>query len=209
MIRFLIILFAASCLTYGEDMTKVVFRTLEPPSPEGSFAAKPKTLYRYGSTKGRLEEEPDPAMKLHGLLICNEKDIWMINLWDKTGRHIIDPGPTYNFHANIVPPTEPNKPPKIDGFQIGYELAYMKGRGVVPKAISFNGVSVLLYESTDEGFILRVYVSPTTGLPLGVSVLEGPRTLTMLWYDEYLTSVKPDDSLFVPPAGLQISELKD
>jgi len=208
MIRAFLILIVTSCLTYGEDLIKVVFRTIEPPVPAESFAAKPKTLYRQGPTKGRVEEEPDPALKLHGLIISNEKDIWMINLWDKTGKHIIDPGPTYNFHASIVPPTEHNKPPKVDGFQIGYELSFMKGKGILSKEANFMGEKALLYECTEDGLLLKVYVSPTSFQPVGVSVEDGKKALTTLRYDEYLASAPPDDTLFVPPQGIRLFEQK-
>jgi hypothetical protein len=44
-----------------------------------------------------MEEMPDSLMKLHQLVIYNNGDSWMINLFDKTGKYIRDPGPTFNF----------------------------------------------------------------------------------------------------------------
>ena len=90
-------------LLAGEpSMTKIVSRIISDSVPEGSFASKPKTLYRAGNKYSRTEEELDVENNLHALLIVNEPDTWMINLADKTARHIVDPGPTFNFRAPIV-----------------------------------------------------------------------------------------------------------
>src|SRR5271154_3426713 len=76
--------------TTNETMTKMVVRTSAPDVPPDSFAAKPKTIWRVGRKYGRIEEVPDPILGIHGLLICNEPDAWMINLVDKSGKHIVD-----------------------------------------------------------------------------------------------------------------------
>ena len=85
-----------------EKMVKVVFREVTPGIDRGSFAAKPKTLYRLGSKYGRTEEALDSALKIHGLIIVDEPDVWMINLVTRTGQHIVDTGEPYHFHAPIV-----------------------------------------------------------------------------------------------------------
>ena len=71
-------------------MMKVVTRDTAPNTPSGSFPSKPKTLYRMGETYGRLEEMPDSDQGIHGLIVVAEPKVWMINLWDKTGRLILD-----------------------------------------------------------------------------------------------------------------------
>ena len=45
-----------------------------------SFATKPKTMYRAGNGHCRTEESPDIEQGLHGLMIVNEPDVWMLNL---------------------------------------------------------------------------------------------------------------------------------
>ena len=55
-----------------------------------SFGAKPRTCYRAGDTYGRVEEAPDEPLGLHGLIIIAAPDVWMINLVDSSGKHIID-----------------------------------------------------------------------------------------------------------------------
>ena len=60
-------------------MTKLIVRLESPEVPGQSFAAKPKTLYRAGTGYCRTEELPDPEHGIHGLMIINEPDVWMVN----------------------------------------------------------------------------------------------------------------------------------
>lgn len=191
-----------------EPMTKIVFRAVEPEMPAEAFAAKPKTLYLWTATRMRTEEMPDPAMKLQGLVIANGKDIWMINLWDKTGRHIIDPGPTYNAHAPIVPPDGQGKPTRAADFEMGREMAYMTAHHAQQPKGLLDGVERIIYEATQDGLKLRLYVAEDTQLPVGVSVDEGDRRLLRMTYDFYSTNLPADPALFQPPPGIQITEAK-
>ena len=191
-----------------EKMTKVVFRAVGPGIPPDSFAAKPKTLYRVGKTKSRTEEAPDPSMNLHGLIISNGPDIWMINLMDYKARHIMDPGPTYGFHAPIVPSNQKNKPPRVKAFEIGKELAFMEENSVKPTKAEFDGHEALRYECVREGLTLTLFVSPLTRAPLASTVNEAGKELVRYVYDKYTTDLAYDDKLFWPPAGVVVTEDK-
>src|SRR5260370_32539241 len=79
-----------------ETMTKLVVRLESPDIPSTSFAAQPKTMYRAGTRYCRIEEWPDIANNIHGLIVINEPDVWLVNRLDKTARHQVDPGPTFN-----------------------------------------------------------------------------------------------------------------
>jgi hypothetical protein len=195
-------------LVYGfgradETMLKVVFRQQAPDVPVDSFAAKPKTLYQWGKTKGRIEETPDPAQRLTGLIIANGRDGWIINLWNHTGRHFIDHGPTHNFYAPIVPNQQPNMPPPVRDFRIGNELAFMKSH---PGSLKGDGLNdQKMYECTQQGYMLRLYVYPT-GTPAASEVWKDGKFVLRLIYDEYKTSLPADPSLFQPPTDVRISE---
>jgi hypothetical protein len=86
---------------YGEDtpatMTMLTVKLESPEIPKESFAAQPKRIYRSGSRYCRLEENPDLEHGIHGLLIMNEPDSWLINRLDKTAKHMLDPGPTFKL----------------------------------------------------------------------------------------------------------------
>lgn len=83
----LLIVCALSAVALGQQppdmMTKLTVRLQSPDIPEESFAAKPKTMYRTGNGYCRTEELPDPEQGIHGLMIINEPDVWMVNLLTK------------------------------------------------------------------------------------------------------------------------------
>jgi hypothetical protein len=107
-------------------MTKVEVFLEGPDIPAGSFATKPKVMYRAGTRYCRTEEAPDPENGIHGLAIVNEPDYWMVNLLKKTAQHAVDPGPTFNCHLPIFPDTEKD-------LEFGFELEYFKKKGAIPQ----------------------------------------------------------------------------
>src|ERR1035441_3745446 len=84
-----------------KTMTKLMVKSESPDTPKDSFASQPKRMYRTGTGYCRIEENPDPEHGIHGLMIINEPDVWMINRLDKTARHIVDAGPTFNCRLPI------------------------------------------------------------------------------------------------------------
>ena len=65
-------------------MTKLTVKVESPDIPKDSFAAQAKRMYRAGSRYCRIEENPDPQNGIHGLVIVNEPDSYLINRLDKT-----------------------------------------------------------------------------------------------------------------------------
>ncbi|MDD2709012.1 MAG: hypothetical protein PHV34_13585 [Verrucomicrobiae bacterium] len=188
------------------EMVKVVYRVVYPDSPAGAFRAQPRTLYRYGDRCGRTEEMPDVLLKVHGLIIVNEPNIWMINLANKTGRHVIDPGPTYRFYSPIIPPDAKDKPMRFPDFEVGREIQFMKGRGVEPLERMVDGKKHLVYDCQIEKLLLRLMCHPVSKTPLKTMVFEDGRLVTVLQYDDYQTGLTVDKNLFEPPSGIQIAE---
>ena len=88
------VLLIAPAQEVPKTMTKITTKVVEP-KPTSSFLAQGKTMWRAGTKYARIEEAPDTANGIHGLLIVNEPDAWMINLFEKSGRHMVDPGPTF------------------------------------------------------------------------------------------------------------------
>jgi hypothetical protein len=69
--------------------------------PAGSFASKPKIFWCASSQYCRIDEEPDPEHGIHGRLLINEPDAWLLNLADSTAKHMVDTGPTFNCRMPI------------------------------------------------------------------------------------------------------------
>jgi hypothetical protein len=68
-----------------------------------SFSAKPKTFWRASNLYCRIDEEPDPERGIHGRMVINEPDAWLVNLADNSAKHLLDRGPTFNFRLHIRP----------------------------------------------------------------------------------------------------------
>ena len=103
--KFLCVIYVLSAFAFGgqypRTMIKLAVRLQSPEVPGDSFAAKPKIMYRAGTRYCRTEEVPDPEHGIHGLMIFNEPDVWMVNLLGKTTQHYVDPGPTFNCRMPI------------------------------------------------------------------------------------------------------------
>lgn len=160
-----------SAIVFGqqvpETMTKLTVRLQSPGISEESFAAKPKTMYRAGSGYCRTEELPDLDRGIHGLMVVNEPDAWMVNLLTKTAQHFVDPGPTFNchlpiFHGEQVKSAADMKNSLLD-LEFGQELSYFKGKRVTPKqgpVLRDKPTSVYTAEIGDSQLFLF-----TTGAP--------------------------------------------
>ncbi len=133
------------------------------------------------------------------LFVVSEPDVWMVNLVDSTGRHIVDLGPSYNFSAPIVP---------IPGdsywknFQFGCEVEFMRAVGAEMKPqVDSNGV---VYRHSAEDVTVSLLVIGE-GLPSS-TVIEMPDETFTIVYTEYLSNLPLDLSLFEKPDGVEFSE---
>ena len=189
-----------------ELMTKITTRLIEPAPSLGSFPAQPKTIWRAGTKYARIAEAPDPQHKIHGLVIVNEPDVWMINLFDKSGRHMVDPGPTFNAHLPIFE-AAPGAKTKVAEVEFGRELEFFtKNKAKRSAGEAISGRPTERYEVTigDTRFVL--WTDTQLKKPLRVSCIQGNQTQTI----EYLVyeELKFDPSLFQPPAGIAIQDSK-
>jgi hypothetical protein len=205
----LLCLLVTSKLVWAEStnqtMTKVVYRDILTNLLSSSFAAQPITLYRFGKKYGRIEEAPDSVLKIHGLIIVDEPDAWMINLITKTGVHMVDSGPTYEFHDLIVSPHAKTQAEfrtftslPINKFQFGKEVEFLK----TYKAEKLSDH----YELIIDGYTIELFPKAGTEIPYQLKIFKGEPLISYLQYDEYKTDLPLDLSLFAPPPGIKISE---
>jgi hypothetical protein len=199
-------------------MTKIVYRDISTNLLLSSFAAQPMTLYRIGEKYNRSEEAPDPVLGIHGLIIINEPDAWMINLMDKTGTHMVDGGPTYVVHDWIVSPPDPNKSQaeftafktsSINGFEFGKEMDFLKKHKAKKSGpLSIGGISCDRYELATDGYSIELFAKSGTEIPYQLKVSKEQTQISCLRYDTYRTDLQPDLSLFKLPVGIEISEAR-
>ncbi len=207
-----VVLFAhvANAENPQETVTKIVIHVTAPEMQPDSFAAKPKTVWRMGRKCGRIQEEPDKATGMHGLMICNEPHAWMINLQDKSGRHIVDRDPAGEFHVPIVISGNPPQPVKpLESFELGEEFKYLKAKGVkATGSASVAGQNCDRYEVEVADFRVILFSAAGTEVPRRVEVFKDGKRFEEIHYDAYETKIPPDMSLFEPPKGISIVEVR-
>jgi hypothetical protein len=211
----MLIVCALSAAALGQQppdmMTKLTVRLQSPEIPEESFAAKPKTMYRAGKGYCRTEELPDPEQGIHGLMIINEPDVWMVNLLTKAAQHYVDSGPTFNcrmpiFRGEQVKSAGDLKRPFLD-LEFGRELAYFKGKGATPKqgpVLRDNPTSVYAADVGDSQLFL--FTTGTPERPWAVTRQYGDKR-EIFWYGIY-EQLPFDPKLFAKPEGVKIEEAK-
>src|SRR5258708_6756961 len=109
--------------------------------PVGAFAGKPKTMWRAANSYCRSDEEPDPDHGLHLRSIMNEPDAWLVDLASSRGKHMVDPGPTFNCRMPIFAFDMSMVKGKIGELEYGRELEFFETNGAKqvdgPKLESF------------------------------------------------------------------------
>jgi hypothetical protein len=206
----LLLTYVALAQDIPKTMTKLTVQLDGPGIPKDSFVRKPKTIYRATNQYCRVEEAVDTEQHIQALLILNEPDAWMLNLLDKTGRHVVDPGPTFNCHLPVFSGPLPDSDDDVDysklGLEFGRELEFFKGKNArVQKG------QVLQHQETTMYFIelgktrLALFVYGPNDFPLALG-----RTCNekgeIFWYSSY-GQVSFDPKLFAKPEGVSISEV--
>lgn len=166
--------------------------------PEGSFARKPKTIYRLGEKYGRMEEELDEERNIRGLIVVSEPDVWIVNLADHTGRHVVDTEQTVVFHAPIVDKADSKL---WTQFEFGCEAEFMKAVGAEAEKLPDGGTR---YTHSAEG-VTAALTTKADGKPAKVEIQtkDEPYTLRYLAFE---TVDSPPASLFTKPQGIRFSE---
>lgn len=194
-----------------KTMTKMVVQLQSPDVPAGSFAAKPKTMYRAGTQFCRIEEEPDAEHGIHGLMIVNEPDAWMINLTTMTAQHMVDPGPTTNCRLPIFGSAARDLPEdearQIAELEFGFELEFFKSKGAAPQqgmVLQTKQTTLYKLQFGDSTIALFTYDSPER--PLAVAWTRGAKS-EIFWYSGY-GQMDFAPNLFAKPEHVRIDDVK-
>jgi hypothetical protein len=192
-------------------MIKIVTRAMSPTLDPNSFAAKPKTLYRAGTKYARIEEAPDPENGIHGLIVINEPDSWLVNLAHKTGQHIVDPGPTFIVHSPVFwsakreGEDDPDK--YFKDFEFGRELEFFREHNaekVENREVEGKQCRALRVKNGSREVILLL--EPTIGTPWQIDIGKDGKLESSVRYLDYKTGLPFEKSLFEPPNGIKISD---
>jgi len=194
-----------------KHMTKVEVIMQSPDAPAGSFAAKPKVFYRAGNRYCRIEEAPDPEQGIHRLIIVNEPDYWMVNLFTKTGRHSVDPGQTFNCHLPIfaygAPQSLDEETKEIRQLEFGQEFEFFKSKGATAeKGPVLQTKETSVYRAKVGTAALALFTYGTPERPLAVALQREGKS-DLFWYSGY-GQVDFDPKLFTKPENVKIEDSK-
>ncbi|HEY3449648.1 MAG TPA: hypothetical protein VGK67_25060 [Myxococcales bacterium] len=187
-------------------MTKVVARNVSPSVPRDSFAAQPKTFYRSGTRYGRVEEAPDREHGIHGLFVVDEPKAWMINLATKTGRTIVDPGPTFVFHAPIILRNKGEKAPPL--LEFGLEPEFLKEHAATASKVTVGKREHAALTATVEGYRVTLLTDPSSKTPRRITVEREGKVVCEYEYLEHRRDLPLQPELFSPPEGIALSEAR-
>lgn len=188
--------------SYGDCAPKrilhVVMTMDDPKLADDDFARKPRTVYRLGEKYGIVEEGLDEARKLHLRVVVNEPDVWVVNLVDHSGRHIVDPGPTFIFRAPLFATLESKHWVQLE---IGCEVPFMKAVHATAEALEGGGTK---YVHTAEEMTVTLYTGKND-LPKRVEVTSPKMTYAMN-YTVYEMLDDDSPARFAKPQGVEFSE---
>ena len=185
-------------------ITKIVARMIVAGE---TIAAKPKTMYLAGEKYARVEEELDTAADSQTLIVTNEPDSWVINLMNKTGRHMVDSGPEFVTHSPIFWTTSGKPEPDFEDLEFGAEMKFFgqgRGRELKPRTIDGRKCKALSVKSGFHEVILLL--DPKTEKPFQIDLIKFERLASSVRYVTYETNLPFDASLFQPPSDVQFTQ---
>ena len=198
--------FPSFCQDVPKTMSKISVRGVEPAPEPGSFSAQAKTYWRAGTKYACIAEAEDSKNHIHGLAVISEPDAWMINLFDKSAKHMVDHGPTLDVHLPIFPSTTGTKT-KLDGLEFGNEVEFLTKNNATrasDKAIG-GGKATDRYDLRVGSSKVTLWTDAQSKKPLRISQTKDMHTETFE-YLSYEDNLAFDPSLFRPPSGLTIEE---
>ena len=141
-------------------------------------------------------------------MIINEPDVWLVNLADKTAKHVVDQGPTFNCKLPIFATDPETLKSKIGELEFGRELDFFHSNGAKlvegPKLESFKAN---YYKLTFGDSVLTLVERDDIHAPILIGLIHADKVIQMryyLWDDR----VPFKEDLFAKPVGFKIEEAK-
>jgi len=206
-----VLVFAVSCgwLQTGggvpTKMTHLIVQMGGTDIPASSFAAKPKIYWRASNQYCRIDEEADPENGIHGRLIVNEPDSWLVNLATNSAKHVVDEGPTFNCRLPVFAFSPEMVKSKLGELEFGRELNFFKDNNA--RAVDGPKLEFITnyYELKIGDAVLRLVERADIHAPLMIGLLQGnkvTRVRYLLWDDQ----VPFQADIFARPSNVRIEE---
>ncbi|PZQ55961.1 MAG: hypothetical protein DI570_21525 [Phenylobacterium zucineum] len=189
-----------------DTLFRGTIRNISPGLAAADRAAQPRSLWRFGSTFLRSEEQPDPVRGNQMLTIVAEPDIWAINLTTGVGQHSVDPGPDFTVHAPILPPA-PDLPPPLRTLEYGCEPEFVKQYAPQPQQlVKWGPIQATLHAAVFGDHAVIVLMDQRRVEPIMVSYMRQGRPVYVVRYDEWRRGLPNRPEMFVPPKNARITE---
>jgi hypothetical protein len=202
----LVVATEASAECAPKKVLRIVSQVESPDIPPGSFASLPKTVYRLGAKYLRVEELPDPANKIQGLVISSAPDNWIVNLADHTGRHIVDPDPNGKVLVPLFPPGSFGGLPKeLSGIEMGCEAAFFDSLKSPKRVLKGQGIEKVQQAVGTQDWKLVLVRTSTSSPPEMLFVFKGDDIVYAVRYLSYEELPEIDMKLFSKPEGIEFT----
>jgi hypothetical protein len=184
---------------------RVVVTNATPGLDQASFAAQPKTYYRIGSDRLRVEEAVDSVNGVHLVAVISEPNIWLANLYDGTGKHVVDPGPTFFARAPVFGTTGISA--KLIGLEFGCEQDFIAANAPKPaRSEQVGGIRYDVYRIDDGADAVEILERQGSATPAFARYYRSGNLVTVVRYDDYSTGLPSDPTLFAPPPNIRYTE---
>lgn len=189
------------------SMIRMVVRIMGPGIKPNTFPALPKTIYRAGPHRARIEDAPDARQHLQKLTIIAEPDAYSVNLIGKRGTHAIDQGGSDDLHLPIVLPFDPkHRLPNLDRLEFGSEFDFFTDADAQKEPgpeINGKPTDALRLKTPTGDAVLVLRSGTQTPVTLTWQGSDGTYKYEYIEYKE----VPYDTGLFTKPAGITYREM--
>ena len=118
---------------------------------------------------------------------------------DRTGRHLVDPGPTFFAAAPII--AGQGVPAAFAELEFGCEAAFARGRGREAGSRVVGGKTARIFALQSGDRRLEILLNER-GEPAEVAYYQAGRTVLVIRYDIYETGLPDNPALFQKPTGI-------
>jgi hypothetical protein len=193
----------ATCAPAG--LVKIVTTNITPGVEKaGPFATAPLVLYRSGARLARTEEAPDPAQHMHLLMVTRAPDTWFVNLEDRTGKHIVDPGPSIDVHVPMF--AGAGVTPELMALEFGCEAEFARAQMGKPQSEGAGPKAVSLYRLRRGDDLIELRLA-ADGRPTQAGFYRAGQPMLVIRYDAY-ERMPLNPLLFEKPSGFDFTEAK-
>jgi len=203
-------MFASKPKCAPKGMVRIEYVNVSPGIIENSFNSKPKVMYRAGHLYSRLEEAPDPEAHLHQLFIVSAPNVWMINLADNSGKHMVDPDPeplfsAYIFEGDGMPS---DFPPIFKEIQYGCESSFFVENKASLELYKSDGKNYNKHIITRDKWRLTMLTAASELRPLALILSNNGAVVFAIKYLSYQEFPQIDMKLFEPPKEILLKSIK-